>query len=327
MKRQLEQQFEDHKAMRTQRLESLGTLSSGIAHDLNNALLPLYMETDLLKETGPKDLQVPLDTISTGLQRISDMVAQLLTFTRGSSEDHHSIHADSILTELDRLLSHSFPKDIRLEKKLDPDLGYLKGDSTQLHQVLLNLCVNARDAMPKGGTLRIEAKQLYWKKRQTPSGQRVQPGNYVRFSIIDTGTGMTPDVAEKIFDPFYTTKGPDEGTGLGLSTAHGIVNGHKGFITVESSINGGSCFHVHIPAVETEDNNTTIQTPKKLTKGSVKTILLVDDEASIRTTFTTVLRHLNYQVFVAENGDQAIDTFLQQEGGIDFVLTDIGVKN
>ncbi|WP_245894342.1 hybrid sensor histidine kinase/response regulator [Chamaesiphon polymorphus] len=235
---------------RTERLESLGTLTSGIAHDLNNVLTPILGIVQLLPlkvtnmdESTQKLLQILHDSTRRG----ADLVKQILSFTRGIESKPTNMQARDLLLELQNIIQQAFPKNIELSIDLAPDLWTIESDSTMLHQVFMNLCVNARDAMPHGGKLAIVAKNFPIDESYALMHLEAQVGNYITIEIADTGTGIRPEILDRIFDPFFTTKEIGKGTGLGLSTVIGIVKGHHGFINVDSEVGKGSKFKVYLP--------------------------------------------------------------------------------
>ena len=240
--------------LRTQRLESVGRLASGIAHDLNNILAPMLMVPPLLREAiKDPELRNMLDLIETNAQRGSDIIKQLLTFGRGMEGEHVPVQLRALVNEMSGIIRETFHKNIIARRETPPDTWLVNGDATQLHQVLMNLCVNARDAMPEGGTLTLKLENHEFDEsfaRMTPGAQ---PGRYVCLSVTDTGQGIAPEHLDKIFDPFFTTKELGKGTGLGLSTVLGIVQSHGGFIQVHSQPGRGTQFKVYLPASETAE--------------------------------------------------------------------------
>ena len=223
----------ERQQMRSQRLESLGTLAGGVAHDLNNALAPVLMGMDMLKEDYPAESKM-LDMIQGSARRGADMVRQLLTFAKGAEGERVAITIAHLVKELESMMRGSFPKNIQLDVDCQADLPVVVGDATQLHQILLNLCVNARDAMPDGGTLTLQAQVVDIDPAHASLIPDAQPGHYVVLRVRDSGTGIPPEIVDRIFDPFFTTKASDRGTGLGLSTVLGLVKSHGGFLQVQS---------------------------------------------------------------------------------------------
>ncbi len=241
----------EHQARRSQRLEAIGTLAGGVAHDLNNALAPILLGAQLLRKSHPDESDL-LDSFEISAKRGASMVRQLLTFAKGSEGKRVSVQVGHMLNEMRSIIEGSFPKNIRLQREGEFDPPTVRGDPTQIHQILLNLCVNARDAMPEGGTITMGTKVVEVDGSFSGVFTEATAGRYVVLSVGDTGVGMPPDVLDRIFDPFFTTKGPDQGTGLGLSTVVGIVKGHGGFVNVRSTQGEGSTFEVYLPDDEGE---------------------------------------------------------------------------
>ena len=317
--RELNQRLE----LRAQRVESIGTLSGGVAHDLNNLLAPILMGIELLRARNPESSNV-VNTIERCAQRGAAMVKQLLTFARGSESKRRMVIATKLLEEIADIARGTFPKNIAIASDFVPGPWAVNADATQLHQVLLNLCVNARDAMPSGGTLSITARNT--KIDTTFAGNFVdaKAGRYLEWIVADTGEGIRPDVIERIFDPFFTTKGPDQGTGLGLSTVLGIVRSHGGFLRVESTPGQGSAFHVYLPAgADSTETNTPFSGDSSDLLGDGETILVVDDERAVREITADVLRLRNFQVILATDGSDALMKIADNPGVVRVVITDL----
>ncbi|MDZ4289125.1 MAG: ATP-binding protein [Prosthecobacter sp.] len=234
--------------LRAQRMESIGTLAGGIAHDLNNVLLPIMMSVDLIKLSVLDENQLSiLTTIEGSSKRAADMVQQVLAFARGVEGERQKIVPQKVITEMGRFVQETFPKNIQFSAVVQEDLPAFTGDATQIHQVLLNLYVNARDAMPNGGRLAVTAKTMIVDEDFVHFGPNIHCGEYVVFQVTDTGTGISDEVRDKIFDPFFTTKELGKGTGLGLSTVMAIVKSHGGFMNVDSKPGTGTSFYAHFP--------------------------------------------------------------------------------
>jgi len=245
-KKMIEAQF-----MRAQRMESIGTLAGGIAHDLNNILAPIMMSIELLKETSTDPMSANiLKTIEVSAKRGADIVRQVLSFARGLEGERIEVQLKHLLNEVQSIIKDTFPKDIRLEFSIPNDIWTILGDPTQVHQILLNLCVNARDAMPNGGSLSVNVENCVLDEHYAAMNLQAKAGRYVQISVADTGTGIPPTLLEKIFEPFFTTKPINKGTGLGLSTVMAIVKSHGGLINVYSEPNKGTTFKVYLPAME-----------------------------------------------------------------------------
>jgi PAS domain S-box-containing protein len=318
-RKRLETQF-----LRAQRMESIGTLAGGIAHDLNNVLSPIMMSIDLLKihHPEPATLEI-LDTIETSARHGADMVKQVLSFARGVEGQRLLVQPKYLLKDIQKISTDAFPKNIQLKIASTADLWNILGDPTQLHQVLLNLCVNARDAMPHGGSISISAENVYLDKNYAAMNIEAQPGPHIVLNVQDTGTGMTPDIIEKIFDPFFTTKELGKGTGLGLSSSLAIVKSHGGFIRVNSEPGKGTTFKVYLPAQTNPHDTVAENAAPLLPRGRGQTILIVDDEASIRTITQQTLEAFGYRTLLACDGAEAVATYAQHQAEIAVVLTDM----
>jgi two-component system, cell cycle sensor histidine kinase and response regulator CckA len=318
-KKQLEAQF-----LRAQRLESLGTLASGIAHDLNNVLTPILSVAQLLplRLSNLDDrTQNLLKILESSAHRGADLISQILSFAQGIEGKHVSIQPAHLLLDIQKLVEQTLPKSISIDRYIPADLWTVSGDMTQLHQVLMNLCVNARDAMPQGGTLSIEAANRSLDRAFVRTHLDAREGNYVEITITDTGTGIAPQILDRIFDPFFTTKEIGKGTGLGLSAVLGIIKSHGGFLDVQTQINRGTQFHVYLPASNTPSQPH--QDELELPSGQQQSILVVDDEKAIGELIKTTLETYNYRVLTANNGAEAIAIYQQHRDTIDVVLIDM----
>ncbi|TDU66453.1 PAS domain S-box-containing protein [Prosthecobacter fusiformis] len=318
-RRTLQQQF-----LRAQRMESIGTLAGGIAHDLNNALTPILMSIELLKlnETDPSRLKV-LNTIEQSTQRGSNMVRQVLSFARGVEGLQLDLQVEPLLREVEKICNETFLKNIQVQCHIPPDISIVRGDPTQLHQVLINLCVNARDAMPHGGTLKLAAKNVHLDENYAAMNIESKPGDYVRILVEDTGEGMPQDVVERIFEPFFTTKELGKGTGLGLSTTLAIVKSHGGFVRVYSEPGTGTRFHVYLPAYKETSESTADTVPEELPRGKGELILLVDDEDAVRQITRQTLESFGYRVLLAGDGSEGTAVYATNLQDISLVLTDM----
>ena len=318
-KKQLERQY-----LRAQRLESVGTLASGLAHDLNNVLAPIVMALRLFraKLPDPEDQEL-LTNLESSARRGADIIRQVLTFARGVEGERQPVALSVLIGELEKIIRETFARSLQLEIRIPDDLRPILGDSTQLYQVLMNLCVNARDAMPGGGLLRIEARNLQLNADATRSHAGAQPGDYVRISVADTGTGIAPEVIDKIFDPFYTTKDIGHGTGLGLPTTLTIVKSHGGWITVESEPGRGSEFQIYLPASRAGGVTASKSAISEQPAGRGELVLVIDDDTTIRQVARTTLIKAGYQVLIARDGSEALALFHTQGQPIALVLTDM----
>ena len=319
-KKELEAKF-----LRAQRLESLGTLVSGIAHDLNNVMTPILMAVKLLKKDKPGvDRRALLDTAEASVERGTAMIRQLLAFAGGLDGERAPVHLKQVVKEVRSMLDHSFPKSIRVATEL-PDIDWpISGDATQLSQVLLNLCVNARDAMPDGGTLTIglEGKLLTGKVASVYPGAK--PGRYQVLTVTDTGTGIPADVQEKMFDPFFTTKPLGKGTGLGLSTVVGIVRSHGGFVNVYSEVGHGTKLMVYLPVQATDPPTpAALSTDTVPPPGHGELLLLIDDEPAILTLTKATLEASGYRVLTAGGGAEGLAAFRAHRSEVRLVVQDM----
>ena len=308
-------------ALRSQRLEAIGTLASGVAHDINNALAPIMMGVEILKMQHPGDSQI-LDMFENSAKRGAEMVRQLLTFAKGAEGERVSIQPRHLLGEMQKMMRGSFPKNIQIAFKCNSILPTVLGDATQLDQILLNLCINARDAMPHGGTLTLEAHEIDVDATYASGIPDAKAGRYVVLRVRDTGTGIPMEIVDRIFDPFFTTKGPDKGTGLGLSTVMGIVKGHGGFIHVYSQPGHGSTFSVHLPAEETGSEAKLPTVGEAPFHGNGETILFVDDEPVVREVARSVLRRLNFEPLTATDGADGLIKAAENRSKLRAVITD-----
>jgi PAS domain S-box-containing protein len=309
-------------AFRSQRLEAIGTLAGGVAHDLNNTLAPILMGIEILRMDYPGASET-VDLFETSARRASEMVRQLLTFAKGAKGERVAVKLSHLVKEIQSIVQSTFPKNIHVTTSFDKEQPTVLGDPTQLHQVLLNLCVNARDAMSNGGTLGLEAQTVTLDAAAAGAITDAKPGKYVALRVRDTGTGIPAEILDRIFDPFFTTKGPDKGTGLGLSTVVGIVRGHGGFMQVESVPGHGSTFTAYLPVEVAKD--TPVEVPQTGTKfrGHGETILIVDDEAGMRNIACTVLRRLNFKAVTANDGADGLIQAAKYRADLRAIITDL----
>ncbi len=307
---------------RSQRLESIGTLTSGIAHDLNNVLTPITMGAKLLrrKATDPQQTGL-LETISASAERGAAMIKQLLSFAGGTSGPRETVDVQELINEACGILEHTLAKTVTVNTEIAVTPWPILGDSTELSQVLMNLAINARDAMPDGGTLTFELENVELTDKAPRAG--MPPGQYVRVSVVDTGTGMTQNVIERIFDPFFTTKDQGKGTGLGLATCMGIVKSHNGNMSVYSEPGKGTKFTIYLPAHKGDVIPGVEALAETFPKGSGQQILVVDDEEAIRVMVQATLESYGYRVITAAGGAAAIAMFEQLYPEIDLVVVDM----
>ena len=317
----------EKQLFRAQRLESLGTLAGGIAHDLNNLLLPILMGVTLLKRFGPNEASMrAIENIERSVKRGSDLVKQVLLFARGGQTSREPVLLGDIVREVQAIITSTFPKDITLETAVVREVYPVTGDTTQLTQVLLNLCVNSRDAMPQGGHIAISARNHVLSDTEAMLHGALAGSAYAVLEVADTGQGMSKEIVDLIFDPFFTTKEVGSGTGLGLSTVQGIVSNHGGFVTVTSAPGDGSTFTVYLPARRPQAEVAALPAESSVPPlGNGELILLVDDDTSVLSITQQTLEEFGYRVVSAEDGAQAIGIFSRQHDDIALVLTDMAM--
>ena len=318
-KKRMESQF-----LRAQRMESIGTLAGGIAHDLNNVLSPILMAIDMLQlKVTDEESRRWFEVLRANAKRGGDMVRQVLSFARGVEGERVALQPKHLVKEIVKILRETLPKSIEINFQIPNDLWLISADATQMHQVLMNLCVNARDAMPEGGSISIKAENVFVDENYARMHIEAKAGRFVMISVTDTGPGMSPEIQSRIFEPFFTTKEMTKGTGLGLSTALTIVKSHGGFINVYSEMHKGSQFALYLPALDTPDtvDSAALQTDLPLGKGEL--ILVVDDEESIREITRGTLETFGYTVLTASDGTEALALYADKKNDIAVVLTDM----
>src|SRR5688572_13248783 len=317
-KKRMESQF-----LRAQRMESIGTLAGGIAHDLNNVLSPILMAIDMLQlKTTDDSSRKWLDVLRTNAERGGNMVRQVLSFARGVEGERVALQPKHMIKEIIKILHETLPKSIETSFQIPDDLWIISADATQMHQVLMNLCVNARDAMPEGGSIRIQAQNAFVDENYARMHLEAKAGRYVIVTVTDTGPGMTPEVQSRIFEPFFTTKEMTKGTGLGLSTALTIVKSHGGFINVYSELHKGSQFTLYLPALDKPGAAESASMQLDMPLGNGELILVVDDEESIREITRGTLETFGYSVLTASDGTEALAIYADKKNDIAVVLTD-----
>ena len=318
-KKQLEAQF-----LRAQRLESIGILAGGIAHDLNNMLTPITMSVDVLKRMHPEgDSARLLDSIEGCARRGADLVRQVLGFARGVEGKRLLVNPTFVAREIAKIVRDTFPKNIRVRVDCTRQPWLVTGDPTQLHQVLLNLCVNARDAMPEGGELQLTVANVTHTEALQGVLGPIEPRDYSALTVSDTGSGIPEEIRDKIFDPFFSTKPPGKGTGLGLSTLLAIVKSHGGALTMTTETGEGSSFCVLLPAERREGSKADQASVPRIQHGNGELLLIVDDEAYIRDISKQTLEAYGYEVIVASNGAEALSAFLEASSRVALVITDM----
>ena len=308
-----------------QKMEAVGTLAGGIAHDFNNLLHIIAGHAELLEmELAEKDKKFgELDAIRQSAYRGADLVKQILTFSRKIDAKFESINLNEEVRRTERLLYRTIPKMIEIDLRLDEGLDRVRADSTQIEQMLINLAVNAKDAMPEGGRLAIETRNVNLDDYYCKSHAEIVPGQYVLLKVSDTGHGMEEDVREHIFEPFFTTKGLADGTGLGLATVFGIVKMHGGHITCVSEVGKGTAFAIYFPVAEAAKPEVVGEQEVAAETGGTETILVVDDEPMIRDLAKRILDRSGYSVLTAGSGKEGIEIYAQHKSDIALVILDL----
>ncbi len=319
-----EQRLLEAQFYRAQRLESIGTLASGMAHDLNNILQPVMLSGQLLQKRRPgQDTRPLVDMIVRNCRRGAELIRQVLSFARGAESERAPLDPATVIDEVAPMLRRTLPPSITLEVDRPQAVRAVAGNATQLHQVLMNLCVNARDAMHGAGVLHIDVADAELSEADARRQLDARAGWYVRIRVVDTGVGIAPDLIDKIFDPFVTTKGQGEGTGLGLSTVRGIVVGHGGFIAVDSEPGRGTTFSVYLPALDEASQPAPAGASAAALPGHGERILVIDDEAEVREATRDVLESAGYRVVTAEDGVNGVQVFRSDAVGFQAVVTDM----
>lgn len=318
--RRLEQQL-----ARSQRLESVGMLASGIAHDLNNVLTPIVLSVELLRAERQLSATAVarLNLVAQAAQRGANIVKQVLTFARGVEGERTIVQPRYLLKEIAQLAQETFPRLIEVSVDTGRDLPAIRGDVTQLHQVLLNLAVNARDAMPLGGRLVFSARVTQVDATRAAALARIAPGAYVELAVSDTGTGIADEVLEHMFEPFFSTKPRGKGTGLGLSTVYGLVRSHDGAVEVDTALGRGTTFRVLLPAVPADAGAVTAPAAAVAPSGAGCRVLVVDDEEPIRMVLEQLLRRRGFEVVTAADGVDALQVFRLHPSAYQFAIVDL----
>jgi len=310
-----------------QKMESIGTLAGGIAHDFNNILGIIMGYTSILERKGEnlERFKQSVEAIRKATQRGTSLVRQLLTFARKTSSTTESVNINTLVEELAKMLSSTFPKTISIELNLSSYISFIIADPNQLHQALLNLCVNARDAMPNGGTLTLHTSTVSGTNLQTQFPD-AQDRTFVCVRVSDTGVGIEPQNLKRIFEPFFTTKEHGKGTGLGLAVVYGVVQSHRGFVDVTSEVGKGTTFSIYLPTPETSPVlPPEHQKEEQQIQGGTETILIVEDEDVLRNLLTSTLQNLGYTIYEASDGAEAITVYEQYKNEIDIVISDVGL--
>lgn len=312
--------------MQSQKMESLGTLAGGIAHDFNNLLSAILGYASFAKEQIEQDHSQYRywDIVEQAAMRAAELTSQLLTFSRGSIEPgkEEPVNVNRLIDELTRLLANTFDKSVIIERKLSKEEPYVIGNKTALYQAFLNICINAKDAMPDGGRLVIEALRFQTDDIFLSSHPGSIPGGYVQINISDTGAGIKKEIIDRIFEPFFTTKESGKGTGLGLAIVYGVIHENKGFINVYSEHGSGTTFKIYLPAGK-EDKDAEMEEPTKFYAGKGQTVLVVDDEQPLRELCREILEKANYRVITASDGMEAVRIFEENKDSISLIVLDL----
>jgi signal transduction histidine kinase len=307
-----------------QRLESVGTLAGGIAHDFNNALTGIFGFGELLRMrmSGDERALHDLDEILHCAERAATLTRQLLTFARRQVIEPVNMSLSALVADLMKLIGKVIGEQIEVKTSLEKNVPTIHADRGQVEQVVMNLCLNARDAMPESGRLVVETGDVYLKEEDVLHNPYMRTGRYALLTVSDTGIGMDEKTCERVFEPFFTTKGPDKGTGLGLAMVYGIVKQHGGFIHLYSEPGKGTAFKVYFPAIEAQPDAVPAIRREEIVRGGTETILLAEDEEVIRTLAERILTGFGYTVLVARNGEEAIEMFRPKKG-IDLAILDV----
>jgi hypothetical protein len=322
-----EQRNFETQLRQAQRMESLGRLAGGLAHDLNNALAPILMSIQILnmKITDP-NIKKLITSLESGTKRGSELIKQVSTFAHGTEKDFAPQQLRYIISEIESIINGTFPKNIQLRVGVSKDLSLVLGDATQLQQMLMNLCLNARDAMPDGGRLTVTAEGMYMDESFARMILGAHPGHYVALTVADTGTGIPMEIQERVFEPFFTTKEKGRGSGLGLSTVYTIVKSHNSFIKLYSEIGKGTEIKIFIPATQQTEKKAVSVLDEVPSMGNGENILVVDDELSVLQISKEILEARSYRVLTAADGAEATAIFATAEkGSIDLVITDMNM--
>lgn len=320
--RTLERQF-----LQTQKLEGLGNIAAGIAHDFNNILGVILGYADLLRQSAfePKKFERGTQAIMKSAERGKSLVKQLLTFARKTETTFGSVLVNEIVSEIEKLMEETFPKTIVITTKLRDDLPVISGDSSQIHQVLLNICVNARDALPKGGKLTIST-DVVAHETLVPKFPEAVAEKYVAIRLEDNGMGMDEETRRRIFEPFFTTKEVGKGTGLGLSVVYGIMQSHRGFVDVISDLDEGTTFTIYFPVFEgILEETTQLEQSNEEISGGTDLVLIIEDEEMLRDLLRSMLESKGYGVLMARDGEEGVQTFQKNKDQIAVVLSDLGL--
>jgi two-component system, cell cycle sensor histidine kinase and response regulator CckA len=314
----------EERLRQSQKMEAIGTLTGGVAHDFNNLLTAILGNTQIaLRKLPPgSSVENSLIEVEKAGNRAADLTRQLLAFSRRQHLDRKHININDAIKEIFKLLTRIIGEDVNVTTNFSPGISTVFADRAQMEQVMLNLCVNARDAMPDGGELNIETSDSELDEYYCRQFPDVRPGKYVQIKVSDSGCGMDEETKGRIFDPFFTTKGVDQGTGLGLSMVYGIIKQHDGHINVYSEVGEGTTFKIYLPALQTAvEKETDMTSPSS--PGGVETILVAEDEPALRNLSRDILETLGYRVIMVENGAEAVDIFMRDRARINLALFDV----
>lgn len=322
-----EKKLLQEKVLHAQRLESLGMLAAGIVHDFNNVLSPVLFAGPLLRQrlSSPADLNI-IKNLEVSAERGAGLVRQILGFARATSGEMRLLQVGHLAQEIRNLIEETFPRSIRVELVVERDAWTVIGNATQIHQVMLNLCVNARDAMPTGGILRLKVANRRLSAVEAEKIPEARPGSWLVVEVSDSGTGIPPEILGRIWDPFFTTKEPGKGTGLGLSTVRGIVASHHGLLAIESVVGAGTTVTMYLPAVEDRSIRSSQFLTKEIPRGSGELVLLVDDDQGVREVVAAMLQQHGYRVIRCSDGLEAIELFTANPVEIGLVITDVDMR-
>ena len=317
------QELED-QLRQSQKMEALGRLAGGVAHDFNNLLTVIKGHSELIMDRiAPADpVLMSSQQIRKAADRAATLTRQMLAFSRRQALQPKVLNVNAVVEDIEKLLKRLIPEDIELVFRAEESLGRVKADASQLEQVLLNLSVNARDAMPRGGKLTIETHNVTVSAELALSRPSMEPGDYVKIVVIDTGTGMDDETKAHIFEPFFTTKEPGKGTGLGLATVYGVVKQTGGFIWVDTEVGVGSKFEIYLPRVDEKLDADVVTQNSPVRKVARRTVLLAEDEAEVRALAREFLTSAGYRVLTAENGERALE-IAEHDNAIDILVTDV----
>jgi PAS domain S-box-containing protein len=323
-----EQKKIEAEFLRAQRMDSIGAIAGGMAHDLNNALAPILMGIQLIrKRVAETDVRQMLTVMEVNTHRGAEMVRQVLTFARGHDGERELLDLGRLIREMENILHQTMPKSVSIQALVPQDLWPVLGNATQLHQALLNLCVNARDAMPKGGKLILAADNVELSAEEAKEIPDARAGCFATVLVSDSGTGIPPEILPKIFEAFYTTKEPGKGTGLGLSTIVRIVRNHAGFLSVRSEVGTGTTFEIYLPRAEAAPATEPAPADEAVSgsRGHGEWILFVDDDRSVREMVSPSLTEQGYQILTAANGAEALTLLDQHATDIRMVIADVAM--